>query len=115
MDQKVRVHTIIFTEACPLACRYCDLKNDPCFDNGSPCMTKEQIFYLIDEFDKKDDEIIPEVDVNTVGTYTITYTITTDSSTESQIEESTEEETTEESVAAMASGAAYSLYLLYEG
>ena len=29
---------------------------------------------------KKDDEIIPEVDVNTVGTYTITYTITTDSS-----------------------------------
>ena len=56
MDRKVRVHTIIFTEACPLACRYCDLKNDPCFDNGSPCMTKEQIFYLIDEFDKKDDE-----------------------------------------------------------
>ena len=32
MDRKVRVHTIIFTEACPLACRYCDLKNDPCFD-----------------------------------------------------------------------------------
>lgn len=45
---------------------------------------------------KKDDEIIPEVDVNTVGTYTITYTITTDSSTESQIEESTEEETTDQ-------------------
>ena len=52
----IRVHTIIFTEACPLSCRYCDLKNDTCFGNGTPGMTKEQIFDLIKQFDEKDKE-----------------------------------------------------------
>ena len=27
MEKKIKVRSIIFTEACPLACRYCDLKH----------------------------------------------------------------------------------------
>lgn len=54
MDKKLKVRTIIFTEACPLNCRYCDLKNDSNFGE-SPTMTKEQVFQLVDTFDKQDD------------------------------------------------------------
>ena len=53
-ERFIKVRTIIFTEACPLDCRYCDLKNDAGFSK-SPCMTKEQIFDLVDQFDKEDD------------------------------------------------------------
>lgn len=55
MEKKIKVRTIIFTEACPLACRYCDLKNDNCFGE-TPAMTKEEIFFLVDTFDKQDDQ-----------------------------------------------------------
>ena len=54
MERKIRVRSIIFTEACPLACRYCDLKNGPVFGQ-SPAMTKDQIFSLVEKFDKLDD------------------------------------------------------------
>ena len=56
MDKKLKVRTIIFTEACPLNCRYCDLKNDSNFGE-SPTMTKEQVFQLVDTFDKQDEII----------------------------------------------------------
>ena len=60
MDEKrIKVRTIIFTEACPLNCRYCDLKNDSGFSK-SPPMTKEQIFSLVEEFDKEDNPEIIE-------------------------------------------------------
>jgi pyruvate-formate lyase-activating enzyme len=51
MEKKVKVRTIIFTEACPLNCRYCDLKNDSLYGE-KPAMTKEQVFNLVDTFDK---------------------------------------------------------------
>lgn len=60
MTNKVKVRTIIFTEACPLACRYCDLKNDSSFGKRS-WMTKEEVLSLVDKFDKQDN---PE-EVNT--------------------------------------------------
>lgn len=59
---KIKVRSIIFTEACPLACRYCDLKNDKSFGE-KPGMTKEEVFNLVDIFDKQDnpEEIITRI------------------------------------------------------
>ena len=54
MERKIKVRSIIFTEACPLACKYCDFKNSEVF-GGSPGMTKEQVFHLVDKFDHMDD------------------------------------------------------------
>lgn len=51
-----RVHTILFTEACPLACRYCYLK-----DHGSygtcPPLKKEEIFNQIAKYDREDIDV----------------------------------------------------------
>lgn len=41
----MRSHTILFTEACPLACRYCYLKDN---DFGNPPLDEEAIFAEID-------------------------------------------------------------------
>lgn len=54
-DKSIKVRTIIFTEACPLDCRYCDLKNDKEFGK-SPTISKEKLFEMIEQFDKEDDE-----------------------------------------------------------
>lgn len=54
MERKVKVRSIIFTEACPLSCRYCDLKNDAVFGKN-PAMTKDQIFALVEKFNQLDD------------------------------------------------------------
>lgn len=54
MNKKVKVRTILFTEACPLNCRYCELKNGESF-GSHPSMTKEQVFQLVEEFNKIDD------------------------------------------------------------
>ena len=40
MERKIKVRSIIFTEACPLSCRYCYLKNDAVFGQN-PAMTKD--------------------------------------------------------------------------
>lgn len=54
MDRKIKVRSIIFTEACPLACKYCDFKNSAVFGE-SPPMTKKQVFDLVEKFDQLDD------------------------------------------------------------
>lgn len=56
MDKIIRVHSILFTEACPLNCRYCDLKNGLNFGEAEPFNYDEiraQIQYY-DEQDTKD-------------------------------------------------------------
>lgn len=49
---KTRSHTILFTEACPLNCRYCYLK-DGSFGNNP--LNEKEIFDEIDRIDKEDD------------------------------------------------------------
>ena len=49
-----RVHTILFTEACPLECRYCFLKDDDSYGKDRP-MTYEEILEAIELYDKTDD------------------------------------------------------------
>lgn len=58
LTKPIRVHTIIFTKACPLHCRYCY------FEHGSsgtweecaePTITKEEFFQQLDNIDKTDD------------------------------------------------------------
>lgn len=58
LTKPIRVHTIIFTKACPLHCRYCY------FEHGSsgtwetctePTITKEEFFQQLDDIDKNDD------------------------------------------------------------
>ena len=56
----VKVRTIIFTEACPLDCRYCSFKKDDTFGTERD-LTKEEFFNLIADYDKQDD-------INTVNT-----------------------------------------------
>lgn len=56
----IKVRTIIFTEACPLDCRYCSFKKDNTFGTKQD-LTKEELFNLIADYDKQDD-------VNTVNT-----------------------------------------------
>ena len=50
----IRSHTILFTEACPLACRYCYLRDDY-FYNSAPTMTFEQILNLVETYNQQDD------------------------------------------------------------
>lgn len=57
MNKPVKVRSIIFTEACPLNCRYCDLQNDKQF-HCKPQMTKEQIFELVEQYNQQDDPSI---------------------------------------------------------
>jgi sulfatase maturation enzyme AslB (radical SAM superfamily) len=54
MVKIIRVHTILFTEACPLACRYCDLKNDTCFGTAEEELTFDRIKESIAKYDKED-------------------------------------------------------------
>lgn len=49
-----RVHTILFTEACPLECRYCFLKDDESFGTTKP-LNFEEILEAVDYYDKTDD------------------------------------------------------------
>ena len=49
-----RVHTILFTEACPLECRYCFLKDDKSFGTTKP-LNFEEILEAVDYYDKTDD------------------------------------------------------------
>lgn len=53
MRQGVRVHTILFTEACPLNCKYCDLKNGDGFGT-MPQLTFEEVYYRIKKYDEQD-------------------------------------------------------------
>ena len=54
MDNRpIKVRTIIFTEACPLDCRYCDLKNDKEFGKV-PTISKEKLFEMVEIFNKED-------------------------------------------------------------
>ncbi|MBQ9657511.1 MAG: radical SAM protein [Clostridia bacterium] len=55
-----KVRSIIFTEACPLDCLYCNFKQSNNFGT-SKGLTKEQLFHLVETFDKLDD-------VNTIDT-----------------------------------------------
>lgn len=48
-----RSHTILFTEACPLACRYCYLKDGDSY--GNMPLDEDEIFAEIDRIDKEDD------------------------------------------------------------
>ena len=50
----VKIRSIIFTEDCPLDCRYCNLKQGASFGTKK-AFTKEEFFKLIDEIDKLDD------------------------------------------------------------
>lgn len=62
INKPIKVHTILFTEACPLNCRYCDLQNDNGYE-GCKNMTKEKFFDLVNEYDKNDnqDEVITRI------------------------------------------------------
>ena len=66
MDKKVKVRVVLLTEACPLACRYCDLKNDAVYGHF-PAMSKEELFSLIDVFDKEDDQNTTITRINFTG------------------------------------------------
>ena len=48
-----KVRTILFTEACPLACRYCYLKDDDAFGEF-PALTHEQFIDTVALYDKID-------------------------------------------------------------
>lgn len=48
-----KVRTILFTEACPLACRYCYLKDDDAFGEF-PTLTHEQFKDTVELYDKTD-------------------------------------------------------------
>lgn len=54
MTNPVKVRSIIFTEACPLNCRYCDLQNDTQY-GCKPQMTKEEIFEIVESYNQMDD------------------------------------------------------------
>lgn len=58
LTKPIRVHTVLFTKACPLHCRYCYL------EHGSPdvyeaqvesAITKEEFFHQLEIYDKTDD------------------------------------------------------------
>lgn len=51
--KKIREHTILFTEACPLECRYCFIKDGPEYGKN-PEMTRKEILDKIAEIDKND-------------------------------------------------------------
>ena len=53
INKLVKVRTIIFTEACPLDCRYCNLRLGDAFGT-TPGLTKEELFHLVEVFDKTD-------------------------------------------------------------
>ena len=60
---QIRDHTILFTEACPLNCRYCYLQTDDVFGKAKN-MTLEDIIQMIEnikEKDSKDPEIISQL------------------------------------------------------
>lgn len=52
--KKTSVHTILFTEECPVSCRYCHLKDQEGY-GCNPMMTKEEVFARVAEIDKQDD------------------------------------------------------------
>lgn len=49
--RKIQEHTILFTEACPLDCRYCYLKDSKSFGNKD--IPKERILQRVEELAKK--------------------------------------------------------------
>lgn len=53
MSRPLKVHTIIMTEACPLACRYCDLRNDTCFGK-SQSLTYDEVKATVAKYDEED-------------------------------------------------------------
>ena len=53
MRQGIRVHTILFTEACPLNCKYCDLKNTTEYGTVN-YLSFEEIHDEIVKYDKQD-------------------------------------------------------------
>lgn len=52
---KVKSHTILFTEACPLNCRYCYLKDHEDYGKNPP-LKEEEILNEIARIDKEDDK-----------------------------------------------------------
>lgn len=50
----IRVRSIIFTEACPLDCRYCNFKESTNFGTAHN-LTKEELFNFVKKFDELDD------------------------------------------------------------
>ena len=55
MNKPIRARMIIFTESCPLDCRYCDPKNESNYGTDIN-MTEEQLNSLVDLYDKEDDQ-----------------------------------------------------------
>lgn len=49
----IRVHTILFTEACPLDCRYCDLKHDLTYGTADQ-LNIEEIYRRIEYYNEHD-------------------------------------------------------------
>lgn len=45
---KPSVYTILFTEDCPVVCRYCDMRAQPLYKNGY-CMQEEEFFEKVDK------------------------------------------------------------------
>lgn len=52
--KKIKSHTILFTEACPLHCRYCYLRDNEGFGKSVP-LQKDEILDEIARIDKMDD------------------------------------------------------------
>ena len=51
MKHNLRVRTILFTEVCPLACNYCNLKTQPSFGSAK-AYTKEKFFAEVEQAEK---------------------------------------------------------------
>lgn len=56
MTKPVREHTILFTESCPLACVYCNLKTDSVYGTNND-LTEEEINAMLEEFAQDDEEL----------------------------------------------------------
>lgn len=62
----IREHTILFTEKCPLACTYCNLKVDSVYGT-SPDLTEEEIDEMLQGFSDEDDPEIYETRILFTG------------------------------------------------
>lgn len=66
MTKKIREHTILFTEKCPLACTYCNLKTDSVFGTNED-LTEEEVEAMMQDFADNDDPELYETRIVFTG------------------------------------------------
>lgn len=64
--KKMREHTILFTEKCPLACTYCNLKTDTVFGTNDD-LTEDEVEQMLADFAAMDDPEIYETRIVWTG------------------------------------------------